>query len=134
MTATMTAASLVIVVPMVPDAAAGPNRGKRNHWAKQRAINELEDCAWKATLAMREAPDFAAIQEAAARSGLIMNLEIAWCCGRKRMDDDNAIAACKGLRDGVAAGLGINDRQIRQGEMRQVRGDGSVTVTLREAT
>jgi hypothetical protein len=61
-----------------------------------------------------------------------MDLEIAWCCGRKRMDDDNAIAACKPLRDGIADVLfGGEDKHITQGTVSQTRGSGTVTVTLR---
>jgi hypothetical protein len=66
------------------------------------------------------------------KDGVVMDLEIAWCCGRKRMDDDNAIAACKPLRDGIADVLfGGEDKHITQGTVTQTRGDGTVTVVLR---
>ncbi len=69
----------------------------------------------------------------AARS-VIMDVEIAWCCGRKRMDDDNAIAAMKPARDGIADVLWAGeDRYITQGRLTQTRGEGTTTITLREA-
>jgi crossover junction endodeoxyribonuclease RusA len=51
-----------------------------------------------------------------------------------RVDDDNALAACKAYRDGIADALGTDDSQfistIRMGE--PVKG-GSVLVTVRAA-
>ncbi len=64
--------------------------------------------------------------------GVIMDVEIAWCCGRKQADDDNAWASLKALRDGIADVLcNGEDRVITQGNLTQTRGEGVVTVTLR---
>lgn len=65
---------------------------------------------------------------------IIIDIEIAWCCGRKRMDDDNAITACKPARDGIAdVLLDGDDRKLRTGRVTQKRGEGIVTFVLRDA-
>jgi hypothetical protein len=69
----------------------------------------------------------------AALRCVVMDVEIAWCCGRKRLDDDNAWASLKACRDGIADVLFMGeDRYMVQGTLTQTRGDGTVTVVLRE--
>lgn len=52
---------------------------------------------------------------------LELSIRVAWPKGHQRMDDDNAIASCKHLRDGFAAALGINDARMRLVRFEQVR-------------
>jgi hypothetical protein len=63
-----------------------------------------------------------------------IDFQIAWCCGRRRLDDDNAKACMKPIIDGIAAELWSGqDRHVTIGEVVQTRGDGIVTVTLKGA-
>jgi crossover junction endodeoxyribonuclease RusA len=115
-----------IVIPMLPDRALSPNA--RCHWReKARAVEELRVTARLATLA---GVPYLGL---ALDRGAVMDVEIAWCCRRKVMDDDNAWASLKAARDGVADVLfGGEDRFIVQGAMTQCRGAGTTTITLRE--
>lgn len=114
--------SAVIVIPMLPPRECSPNA--RAHWVKKAwAARNFRECAGWATRATGNRN---------WRESLIMDVEIAWCCGRKRMDDDNAWASLKAARDGIADVLfGGEDRFITQGTLTQTRGDGTTTVTLR---
>jgi hypothetical protein len=124
---TMTEAT--ITIPMLPDRALSPN--SRAHWReKATAARELRECAGWATYG--QVPDSLIVRLAYGTS-IIMDVEIQWCCRRKRMDDDNAWASLKAARDGIADVLfGGEDRFITQGKLTQTRGDGIIIVTLRE--
>jgi hypothetical protein len=122
-------AELSIVIPMQPPAECSPN--SRAHWRKKAAaIRDFRMCAFLATrmqlcTAAAWTPDFS--------GGAVMDVEIAWCCGRKKMDDDNAWASLKPARDGIAdVVFGGEDRKVVQGTLTQTRGSGIVTVTLRD--
>jgi crossover junction endodeoxyribonuclease RusA len=117
-----------ITIPMLPDRELSPN--SRAHWSvKQRAAREFRGTAAWATIAWLTHE----ITDVDWGRGAVMDVEIQWCCGRKKMDDDNAWASLKAARDGIADVLfGGEDRFITQGTLTQTRGDGSILVTLRE--
>jgi hypothetical protein len=126
---TMTEAT--ITIPMLPDRALSPN--SRAHWRKKaEAARELRWNARMATWGVAANQGFWEVSGGGLRF-IVMDVEIQWCCGRKKMDDDNAWASLKSARDGIADVLfGGEDRFIVQGKLTQTRGDGSIRVTLRE--
>lgn len=117
----------VIVMPCLPPRECSPNW--RGHWGtRRRAVEGFRSCARWAT--------HGALRESGARwrsdAPVVMDVDVAWCCGRQRIDDDNLIAALKPARDGIADILfDGEDRCIVMGTVTQRRGDGTVTVTLR---
>lgn len=122
---------VTIEIPMLPPRECSPNA--RVHWRERHS----------AARAFREAAAWCAYQGRASEGfagfaygeAVVMDVAIRWCCGRKRMDDDNAWASLKPARDGLADVLfGGEDRFITQGTLTQTRGDGTVTVTLRQAS
>lgn len=132
---TTATAGLVVSIPGCPDAALSPN-GRRNPFAKARAVKAARTMAMisthQALMAHRwnwDGPD--------ERSPLGVDVVIRWAKGRKTMDHDNAIAACKATLDGVADGLGVNDKRFRIGTLVQDRdpsGRGEIIVTISEVT
>jgi crossover junction endodeoxyribonuclease RusA len=121
---------LVIDIPMEPPREVSPNA--RVHWrVKARATREFREVAMWATLDAtytHSEDTFDALWE----HGIVMDAEIQWGRGRKRIDDDNAWASLKAARDGIAAVLHENDARMTCGRLTQTRGDGRVIVVLRE--
>jgi hypothetical protein len=117
------ARTAVIEIPMLPPRECSPNW--RGHWPKRaRAVREFRETAAWATRGTGNRN---------WREYVVMDVEIAWCCGRRQQDDDNAWASLKAARDGISDVLfGGEDRFIVQGTLSQVRGEGVVTVVLRE--
>jgi hypothetical protein len=118
----------VIVVRMLPPREVSPNGGwswRERHHARQE---------------LRAAAAMATRYESTGTEPFVGNLapvtleaEIAWCCGRKTMDPDNAAACLKSLQDGIADVLWDGqDRHVTIGEVTQIRGEGVVTVRLRQ--
>lgn len=123
---------VAIVVPMLPPQECSPNW--RGGWrARASAVAEARETSRLAALGVgRERAR--AILGRWGDGPLILDAEIRWCCGRKSVDDDNGWAMLKAFRDGIADTLlNGDDRRVRLGELRQTRGDGSVTFTLRRA-
>lgn len=116
----MTVKFLRVVVPACPPSALSPN-ARHAHWAQRYAHQQAASGIAR----------YAAVKEHPAGlpwpEGTPLNLElhIAWGKRRKRMDYDNAVAACKSYLDGVAAALGFNDRDIARISLTQGR-DSSV--------
>lgn len=117
----------VIVIRMMPPRECSPNGG----WTwRERA---------SAKAAFRAEAAKAALYEATGTEAFVFRLdpvtidaEIAWCCGRKRLDDDNAKAVLKAAIDGISDVLwGGQDRHVTIGAVKQVRGEGLVRMTLR---
>lgn len=101
------AGTLVVELPLPDHRTLAPNGG-HGHWAKRARVVELHrDWAANAT---REA-----LQDGASRPVAPLDLRAVWTLpkGAKRLDDDNAYAALKAYRDGIADVLGVNDRQMR---------------------
>jgi hypothetical protein len=122
----------VIVVRMLPPAEVSPNW--HGSWRKKaEAVAELREQAHWATICGVDDPVNAIHLRRLERCAAVMiDFEIAWCCGRKRLDDDNAKACMKPIIDGIAQELwGGQDRHVTIGEVTQVRGAGTVTVTIR---
>lgn len=120
-------ADTLVEVRMMPPRECSPNggwsmkarmRGKkafREEAKKAAAYTTIGDASW-----MSEAKE------------ILVDIEIEWAQGRKRMDDDNAIASCKAARDGIAEILlGGDDRKLKMGKLTQVRGEGITTFMFR---
>jgi len=93
----------------IPDKALSPNA--RPHWAaKARAAKQARHQGHAAVLISGQA---------APAPPLVMH--VAWYSKsahpNHRTDDDNMWSSLKNHRDGIADGLGVNDRDIRQGRM-----------------
>jgi crossover junction endodeoxyribonuclease RusA len=126
------AITAVIVIPMLPPAECSPN--SRAHWRKKAAAVKAfrEAAGWATREALNRPGSGASWWCGHDYGGVVMDVEIAWSGRRKRLDDDNAWASLKACRDGIADVLFFGeDRFIVQGELRQCRGAGTVTVTLR---
>ncbi len=99
--------TLRIIVPTVPGPACSPNARASWH-VVYRARNELKTAAaWAACLSVpvEQRPWFGA-------EPVTLQIRVIWPRGRKRMDDDNAIAACKGARDALNGIAWADDRQV----------------------
>jgi hypothetical protein len=122
--------SVVITVPMMPPRECSPNF--HGHWSvMSKARAEFREAAYYATLALSGADK----EWVFMRYGkpTVLDVAVAWCCGRKRMDDDNLIAAIKSARDGIVDGAHLSsDRDFVTGTVTQTRGDGVTILTLRE--
>jgi len=71
-------------------------------------------------------------EEIAQMSAVVLDIEISWEKGRKRVDSDNAIGMCKAARDGIADVLWEGrDSHVTIGEVRQTRGEETTTFILR---
>lgn len=126
---------LVVTIPMTPPKELFPNN-RASRWAKARHAKALREAAYLAAVSCRGNPDFDALG-GAARIGF--RLTVRWERGRARVlpDDDNVVAACKALRDGVADALALpgGDRRFVLRALTQERADrddagGWVRVTL----
>lgn len=105
--------TLTVVVPMAPPRELSPNA--RVHWrTRHKAMGESR---FAALLAVGDAlpavvcPDW--------RYAYRMTVRLPK--GGRRWDDDNLIAAAKGMRDGIAAALAVDDRNLRCLGVAQVR-------------
>jgi crossover junction endodeoxyribonuclease RusA len=116
--------SVVITIPMMPPAELSPNA--RVHWRERAGwVKVFRACAYYTTLAATDPGEVA--------TPAVMDIAVHWCCGRRRMDDDNLVAACKAARDGVADALWGHDADVRVGTVTQTRGEGVTIITLRDA-
>ena len=122
---TDTATTATVTIPAAIDRRLGLNG--RLHWSKKaKLVKELKETAFTAMLATP--------RHTLPPTPWLIDYEIGLKRGQKRMDDDNAVGALKALRDGIAEYAGIDDKNIRSGELtwaRDPRGGGYVTVTIR---
>lgn len=96
---------MIIRLPF-PDPALNPNRSKGKHWAATYKMREQQkqDAFYLARRAM---------QTQKLNVSDIYLLEIIFNRSDARKTDlDNLLSGAKNLLDGVALGLGINDRQF----------------------
>lgn len=105
-----------------PPKELSPN--SRTHWAKKAKITKAyrTECGWITRQSRKK-----------ATPGLI-DVHITFCPpDKRRRDIDNMLASCKGLIDGVADGLGVDDSRfvlhISRGEV--VNG-GAVMVAIND--
>lgn len=126
--------NLVLFLP-VPDRAISPNaRRGESRWA---AIRKSKIVKAHRTLAFARALDgfvtcFRGVVPPAAGYKLAHYFPTA-----AERDDDNADAACKAYRDGIAGALGIDDKKLRKLALSTIGKDAKcprveVTVILRE--
>ncbi len=125
-------ARVTLVLPAAPPRELSPNA--RVHWrTKATAAKATRDAATLVTRSLlARAPRPAFIDDPA----LVVDIEIMWGSGRKRMDADNATSMMKSGLDGIADGLGVNDRVFRLEALRQgfaTDRAGSVVVVIRPA-
>jgi len=123
--------TLTVTIPLSVSADLSPNA--RVLWPVRYRATETAKTATH--YAMREAIDLddpvACFQR--APWPLTLNYTIGLGKGRRRMDDDNAIACMKPIRDQVAICLGMDDRHFLTGTIDQVRDPekrGFVRVTI----
>lgn len=123
--------SVTVTIPIRLDRALSPN--SRGHWSKRHRANQearqATDYAMRAALDLND-PE-ACFQT--ARWPLTLHYLVAYGKGQRRLDDDNAIASMKPIRDQIAACLGIDDRHFTTGSMTQTRdpdGLGFVKVAI----
>jgi hypothetical protein len=121
---------VVITIPRMPPRECSPNY--RGHWSVlARARAEFRETAFytmwnlpgvdKEWLFLRYGQPMA------------LDIAVAWCCGRKRMDADNLVAACKGAIDGIADAVWSgDDSHVTIGTVTQTRGEGVTILTVRE--
>lgn len=119
----------VIIIRMLPPRECSPN--VRVSWRRRaKAVAEFRAEALKAA-------QYEATEAVSAFCGYTLpvrlNAEISWCCGRKRLDDDNAKASLKPLVDGISDWLwfGHDDHVTIGTVVQRTGGDGMVTVTLK---
>lgn len=100
------AALLVVRVPM----KLGRGQNEREHWTAKAARVKREHEAMAVALAGPLPHDLAELRRAADEMGLTVRItRIA----PKHLDDDNATASAKAVRDSIAAWLGIDDGDAR---------------------
>lgn len=108
---------LVITIPLeggnLPKALS-PNHRSRTHWPKTRAIADARQEAYLETRAA---------EPTITSDRLTLHVVIARTGRAQALDDDNAWASLKAYRDGIADALGMDDRDIRQGTLQQVKSE-----------
>lgn len=118
---------LTIVVPGTPPRELSPN-ARVHHMLRHRVGQDFKRLAYYAAYdQLIHAPY--RVNDAPIN----VSLCISWEKGRKRNDQDNAIASCKRLLDGVSYALGVDDaRFVIKGveQLRDPAGRGQTTVTL----
>lgn len=98
---------MIVEIPMTPSTVLSPNA--RAHWApKAKAAAELRDAARLAVLSSTTAAERSHI---IAGSGIGYTVTVYWKRGGSR-DEDNILARCKAAIDGIADGLGIDDKRM----------------------
>lgn len=98
------AAALTFYLPELPNQVLSPNQRDRH----SRAVTMMVASAKKK---LRKWGKLHASDCCGLLSGSLQ-VSIAFCCPATRRDTDNLIAALKPYLDGIADGLGINDRQF----------------------
>ncbi len=127
---TAAAPALIVRIESVPSPDLSPNARvswRRRH-AAGRALRDATALAVRSALLGTDPP--------ALRPGERFRLDwrIAWGKGRRPLDDDNAIASCKAIRDQLAREIGIDDRRMVTGTVdqgRDERGHGFTLVAVR---
>ena len=102
-----------------PPRELSPNA--RVHWAKRSKVAKAyrQRCGWLTKAAGLPVPDG------------VVHLWVMFCPpDRRRRDDDNAIAAFKAGRDGIADALGIDDSRFVLHPMLSETISGEVRVTI----
>lgn len=122
-----------IVVYMQPPPEVSPNyRGHTRSKARRRAVAEFRQEAGMAAMVACSLDPFL-LADWGGGTPVVLDAEIAWCCGRKSVDPTNAPALLKAAIDGIADVLWDgHDDHVLMGTVTQRRGEGVVTVTLRE--
>lgn len=112
-------------IPTTPDRALSPN--SRVHWrAKHSASRAQRNIA--ALAVAHSGVEFTPVE---GRS-ILVEYDVRWGRRRKKMDDDNLIAALKPMRDGIADALGVDDARWITMRVTQSTGhdQGEVVVRL----
>jgi Holliday junction resolvase RusA-like endonuclease len=92
------------IVPCVPDSDLSPNA--RVHWrVRARKVASFREFVGWATKSDAPPEPFA--------GPVVLTVSVGWPVGRKRHDDDNMVALCKTMVDGITdAGWWVNDSQV----------------------
>jgi hypothetical protein len=108
---------LIVTIPATPPRSLSPNG--RVHWRRKHADGkELQSAArWATVNAIHTAP----LGPRLITGPVTLHWLVAWERGRKKMDQDNLIAALKAAQDGIAGALGIDDKVMVVGSVTQER-------------
>lgn len=90
-------------IGMTPDQALSPN--SRVHWRTRHLASKQQRLIAFSSVAHDEK-----ISDVRTDGDIYVEYEVQWAGRRRRMDDDNLIAALKPIRDGVADALGGDDK------------------------
>ncbi len=111
--------SLIVTIPLTVTLDLSPNG--RVHWRTKH----------QATQAARAFTVYALVDAIKAQAPttcfdvaswpLTLNYTIGLGKGRRTLDDDNAIACMKPVRDAIADTVGIDDKHFRTGTVTQIR-------------
>lgn len=105
-----------------------PN-GRIGHMGRAKLVKERRTAAYWATY------DAIGLDGCDLQPPLQLDFRIEWEQGRTIMDDDNAKASMKPIRDGIADALGIDDRDMESVGMEQLETEtlgGRILVTVTE--
>ncbi|MDQ3653674.1 MAG: hypothetical protein M3457_01165 [Chloroflexota bacterium] len=106
---------VTLALPAAPPRELSPNA--RVHWRTRataaKATRDAATLVTRSLLARSTRPAF--LDDPV----LVVDIEIMWGSGRKRHDTDNATGMMKSGLDGIADGLGVNDRAFRLGTLTQ---------------
>ena len=110
-------------IGMTPDPALSPNA--RVHWHKKHNASKQA----RAAARLAAASPLSHI-EFTPGSTILLRWEVHWSGRRKRMDDDNLIAALKSMRDGIADILGGDDARWITTEVTQTTNNTTGTTVV----
>lgn len=110
----MSTDTITVDIPAQLDRRITPNG--RAHWrTKYRLTQDLKDTT---ALACRAA---GLLDRAPARPPVRVSYWIGLAKGRKRLDEDNCVAALKPVQDAIAQAIGVDDRHFTVGTVAQHR-------------
>lgn len=108
---------------MTPDPALSPNA--RVHWGKKHAAAKSQRAAGRT--AARSSVFHPSLTTATT---IWVAYDVHWSGRRRRMDDDNLIAALKPIRDGIAETLKGDDAQWITLRVTQTTGNTNGTIVV----
>lgn len=118
---------LVIEIPGTYHTSLSGNQVRRGHWGtRSTAANDLKHAANYAALQAVGDPNDPYLCFQQDPWPLVISYVIGWEHGRRRVDEDNCIAAMKHVRDRVASVLGIDDKEFVTGSLTQERDPNKV--------
>lgn len=119
--------NFTITLPF-PDSALFPNRSNGRHWSvRQRCAKEAREWAY---MESKEQARRLATSDAALSVKILV-----YPPDKRNRDVDGLLSALKPSLDGIAQGLGVNDKRFNPVSIRRMQpvADGAVVVQIAEA-